>query len=122
MTRERLFIDPQAMIIEPEDVEREKELVAKIASIGQGGGAAAARRILNRKPGAVRLARDIPELRPFVGTAPLYRGSTTRQLEFAYREGQSILLEGTQGSGLSLYHGSYPYVTSRDTNVAGCLA
>jgi adenylosuccinate synthase len=122
VTRERLFIDPQAMIIEPEDVEREKELVAKIASTGQGGGAAAARRILNRKPGAVRLARDIPELRPFVGTAPLYRGSTTRQLEFAYREGQSILLEGTQGSGLSLYHGSYPYVTSRDTNVAGCLA
>jgi adenylosuccinate synthase len=31
-------------------------------------------------------------------------------------------LEGTQGTGLSLYHGSYPHVTSRDTTVAGCLA
>ena len=119
---ERLFVDPQAMIIEPVDVECEKELVAKIASTGQGGGAAAARRILHRKPGAVRLARDIPELAAFVGAPPLYRGSTSTQLELAYREGQSILLEGTQGSGLSLYHGSYPYVTSRDTNVAGCLA
>lgn len=32
------------------------------------------------------------------------------------------MLEGTQGSGLSLHHGPYPSVTSRDTNVAGCLA
>ena len=32
------------------------------------------------------------------------------------------MLEGTQGTGLSLYHGDYPYVTSRDTTVAGCLA
>lgn len=119
---ERLFIDPQAMIIEPGDVSQEKELVEKIASTGQGGGAAAARRILGRRPGQVRLARDIPELARYVGSAPHFRGSTTRQLELAYRENCSILLEGTQGSGLSLYHGCYPYVTSRDTNVAGALA
>ncbi|MBO6636321.1 MAG: adenylosuccinate synthetase [Parvibaculum sp.] len=43
-------------------------------------------------------------------------------MEEAYRRGDSILLEGTQGSGLSLFHGLYPHVTSRDTNVAGCLA
>jgi len=122
VTPERLFIDPRAMIIEPEDLERERGLVAEIASTGQGGGAAAARRILDRKPGAVRLARNILQLQAYVGEPPLYRGSTRRQLELAYREGQSILLEGTQGSGLSLYHGLYPHVTSRDTNVAGCLA
>jgi adenylosuccinate synthase len=44
------------------------------------------------------------------------------ELEEAYRKGSSILLEGTQGSGLSLHHGQYPHVTSRDTNVSGCLA
>jgi adenylosuccinate synthase len=119
---ERLFIDPQAMIIEPRDIAKEKGLVASIASTGRGGGAAAARRILDRQPGAVRLARDIPSLKRFVGDGPVYRGSTTAQLEIAYREGSSVLLEGTQGSGLSIYHGQYPYVTSRDTNVAGCLA
>lgn len=119
---ERLFIDPQVMIIEKEDLEHEKALVEKIASTGRGGGAAAARRILGRKPGAIRLARDIPELRPYVGDAPPYRGSITTQLEIAYKKGLSILLEGTQGSGLSLYHGCYPYVTSRDPNVAGCLS
>lgn len=122
ITPERLFIDPQVMIIEEQDLEKERELVAKIASTGRGGGAAAARRIMGRKPGAVNLARDIPELRPYVGDGPPYRGSTVARLEMAYRKGHSILLEGTQGSGLSLFHGTYPYVTSRDTNVAGCLA
>lgn len=119
---ERLFIDPQAMIIEEEDIEREKELVAKISSTGRGGGSAAARRIMGRRPGAIRLARDVPELSAFVGDPPDYRGSTSALLESAYQRQLSILLEGTQGSALSLYHGSYPYVTSRDTNVAGCLA
>lgn len=121
---ERLFIDSQAMIIEPADLEQEheKEMVAMIASTGRGGGSAAARRIMGRKPDAIRLARNIPALAPYVGTEPSYRDSTMRQLEIAYRENLSILLKGTQCSGLSLYHGAHPYVTSRDTNVAGCLA
>ena len=119
---DRLFIDPQAMIIEAEDRLAEKEIVTKIASTGRGGGAAAARRIRGRQPGIVRLARDIPQLRDYVGTGPNFRGSTRKQLEIAYRQNLSILLEGTQGSGLSLYHGTYPFVTSRETNVAGCLA
>lgn len=119
---ERLFIDPHVMIIERQDIDTEHDLVKKIASTGQGGGAAAARRILGRRPGLVRLAKDIPEIRPYVGESAPYRGSTLAHLELAYRQGLSILLEGTQGRALSLYHGEYPYVTSRDTNVAGCLA
>lgn len=35
--------------------------------------------------------------------------------------GDNILLEGTQGSGLSLIHGPWPYVTSADTNVGQLL-
>ena len=122
VTPDRLFIDPQAMIIEEVDFTGEREIVAKIASTGRGSGAAAARRIVNRGNESTRLARDIPELNPYVGTGPQYRGSTTTQLELAYKNGESILLEGTQGSGLSVFHGPYPHVTSRDTNVAGCLA
>lgn len=38
------------------------------------------------------------------------------------RSGHRILLEGTQGTGLSMFHGSYPHVISRDTTTAGCLA
>lgn len=119
---DRLFIDPQATIIEDEDVEGENvHLVSTIASTGSGSGSAAARRITARgKP--IRLARDVLELRKYVGEPGAYRGSTVDRLEEAYRQGRSILLEGTQGSGLSLFHGQYPHVTSRDTNVAGCLA
>ncbi|MDI1330895.1 adenylosuccinate synthetase [Pseudomonas sp.] len=120
---DRLFIDPQATIIEADDVAVEKEhLVSTIASTGSGSGAAAARRILNRGKSTIKLARDVDELRPYVGTPGNYHGCTSDRLEEAYRNGHSILLEGTQGSGLSIFHGDYPHVTSRDTNVAGCLA
>src|SRR5207245_164153 len=41
----------------------------------------------------------------------------------ALDEGKSVLIEGTQGFGLSLYHsGYYPYCTSRDTTAAGFLS
>jgi adenylosuccinate synthase len=32
--------------------------------------------------------------------------------------GKKVLLEGTQGLLLSLYHGTYPYVTGRDTSAS----
>ncbi len=120
---DRLFIDPQATIIEDDDLESEgQHLVSTIASTGSGSGAATARRIVSRGGSHFRMARDVPALAPYVGTCGNYRGATADRLEEAYRKQQSILLEGTQGSGLSLFHGTYPYVTSRDTNVAGCLA
>lgn len=37
------------------------------------------------------------------------------------RQGRRILSR-EQGTGLCLYHGTYPFVTSRDTTVGGCLA
>ncbi len=43
-------------------------------------------------------------------------------LDDSFRRGEKVFLEGTQGSGLSLHHGEYPYVTSRETSVSGCLA
>lgn len=136
ISQDRLVIDPHAMIIEPEDIRNERSLVVGIASTGVGVGYATARRIVNRqnyidelteiarpisKSSArlestpVRLAKDIKELRPFVR-------SSYEELERAYAAGKKVFLEGTQGTALSLYHGHYPHVTSRDTTVAGCLA
>lgn len=109
---DRLSIDPQVVVITDEHKRREKaDLVGRIGSTGQGGGAATADRVM-RKAG---LAGDVPELDAFIRPA-------AEVLDLAYGAGHSILLEGTQGSALSLYHGEYPYVTSRDTTVAGCLA
>jgi adenylosuccinate synthase len=115
VSRERLTIDPQAMVIESEDVRAEKRLVREIGSTGQGVGSASARRILGRG-GRVRLAGDVPELKPYTTS------SACEQLEEAYAARKKVLLEGTQGTGLSLFHGRYPFVTSRDTTVGGLLS
>lgn len=111
---ERLSIDPQTMIITQSDCKSEAGLQQRISSTGQGVGAATARRILDRGK-RVRLARDVKELRPFVR-------DTWELLERTYNSGRRVLVEGTQGTGLSLFHGFYPYVTSRDTTVSGCLS
>jgi adenylosuccinate synthase len=113
--RERLSVDPQAMIISQEDRQNEKTLKANIGSTAQGVGFAAARRITQRGKRNVKLAKNIRELRPFVReTRPI--------LDAAFSAGKRVFLEGTQGTGLSLFHGYYPHVTSRDTTVPGCLA
>src|SRR5205814_1980103 len=113
---DRLKIDPQAMIIEDRDLKREqKTIVGSIGSTGQGVGAATARKVMRGADGKVRLARDLKELKPFLV-------ESRAVLEKVFRSGKRVLLEGTQGSGLSLHHGAYPHVTSRETSVAGCLA
>jgi len=111
---QRLRIDGNAMVITDDDIKAEADLVKNIGSTGQGVGAATARRIMQRNKKTL-LARDIPELKPFLG-------SSLDILEDAFLGNKRVLLEGTQGTGLSLYHGTYPYVTSRDTSAMGCLA
>ena len=111
---DRLRIDGRAMIIEPRDIAAEDGLAAGIGSTKQGVGFATARRITDRDRG-VKLARDIYALRPFID-------DTVQVIADAVAGGRRVFLEGTQGAGLSLYHGSYPYVTSRDTTVAACLS
>ena len=112
--RERLSIDPHAMIIEKSDIKAEKRYIVKtIGSTGQGVGYATSRKILRRKN--VRLAEDIPELKPYIRPA-------IEILEAAIASNKRILLEGTQGTGLSIHHGFYPHVTSRETTVSGCMA
>ncbi|TPG17161.1 adenylosuccinate synthetase [Pedococcus bigeumensis] len=111
----RLIIDPQAMVITPEDVAAEKRLKAAIGSTGQGVGQAAARRILGRDGDRSILAEGCEDLKPFLGSARQVLAET-------FAAGQRVLLEGTQGTGLSLFHGQYPHVTSRDTTAAGVLS
>ena len=125
VTADRLSIDPQAMIIDEQDIKFETATLKNtIASTAQGVGAATARKVLRgafpRKErgewkGRVRLARDVRELTPFIEeTRPL--------LDEAFRLGKRVFMEGTQGTGLSLQHGPYPHVTSRETTASGCIA
>ena len=118
----RLIVDENAVLISQEDKQWEEEqLKGGIGSTAQGVGKAAARRITNRfrDEKVCKLAKDVsmsfPELKPYIG-------SSLERLELAYARGERIQIEGTQGTGLSLFHGKYPSVTSRDTTVAGCLS
>ncbi len=103
---DRLSVDPAAMVIDQTDSAREADLKTRIGSTTSGTGAAIARKVL-RGPD-VRLAKDYPELRPYLKpVSELANASLDR--------GKRVLIEGSQGVGLSLHHGPYPYVTSRDT-------
>lgn len=112
LTPERLVIDPRAWVVEESDKYSEKAdgLQHSIGSTESGTGAAVIRRVSRRTAGS--FAKDLPELSPYLRDAAelLHDGLERRE---------RVLVEGTQGFGLSLLHsGSYPYCTSRDTTAA----
>lgn len=113
-----LAIDPLASVIEDHhrDRERQQALIERIGSTGSGTGAAVSDRV-NRHP-ETRLARDVDALRPFTRGGPV--ASQLRQL---LDQGRHVLVEGSQGFGLSLLHAEdYPKATSRDTTAASALS
>jgi adenylosuccinate synthase len=114
-TPDRLRIDGFAVIVEDEHKRLEAEsLVRRIASTGSGTGEALSNRV--RRVEELRFARDVPALAPFLA-------DTVEETRAALQRGDRIVIEGTQGFGLSLLHGrSYPYSTSRDTTAAGALS
>lgn len=116
LDQDRLYVDPNAVIITPEIRESEIKgrLVDSIGSTGSGTGEAVIRRI--RRWPDLLFARDVPELGPYIRDTKTF---LRKQLS----KNQRVIIEGTQGFGLSLLHSEhYPYVTSRDTTAAGFVA
>lgn len=116
LTSERLLIDANAFLIEAEDHEAEMtgDLGERIGSTCSGTGSAVARRVARLS--ATNLASSSAVLRPYLGDASSY-------LRDLVRRGERVVVEGTQGFGLSLLHArDYPKATSRDTTAAAALA
>jgi len=108
----RVGVDNQCAVIEQKHIEADKKghLAQEIKTTGSGTGPCNAERALR----TVKLARDFPELKKFLADVPL-------EVNTAIDEGKNVLIEGTQGTYLSLYHGTYPYCTSKDvTASAAC--
>jgi len=115
----RLWIDSYAMIIEQRHITEEhskdsgKDMSDRIGSTREGCGAAMADKVWRK--GNIKFAKDCSWLQDCIT-------DTVAMLNQAVDAHEPILLEGTQGSGLSLHHTNwYPYATSRDTNAANWL-
>ncbi len=111
--RNRIMVDPRAVIVTDDDRQAECRTLRDIASTCSGTGAALVNRISRRS--GVPLAKDSKALRArcrVETVAPL--------LHHALSCSEDVIVEGTQGFALSLLHGpDYPFVTSRDTTATG---
>ncbi|MEM2118204.1 MAG: adenylosuccinate synthetase [Candidatus Bathyarchaeia archaeon] len=109
-TKNRIGVDAQASIIEEKHSMQDKasaHLKQVVGTTGRGVGPAIEERVRR----TAKLARDIPELKS-------YLTDVSKEANEAIDKGKNVMLEGTQGLLLSLYHGTYPYVTGRDTSAA----
>lgn len=116
LDKERLFIDPHAVVITESELRTEKEssLRNSIGSTQSGTGAAVVRRI--SRESTVVFAENDQRLKSSVRPVSAF-------LRNQLAHNKRIVLEGTQGFGLSLLHSTYyPVVTSRDTTAAGFIS
>jgi len=108
--KSRIGVDSQASIIEEKHSIQDKasaHLKQVIGTTGRGVGPAIEERVRR----TAKLARDTAELKP-------YLADVSAEINEAIDKGKKVLLEGTQGLMLSLFYGTYPYVTGRDTSAA----
>ncbi len=110
---DRVFIDSQCGIIESRHIEMDNsdDLKGRIGTTGSGTGPANA----DRARRTLHLAREMNEF-------TLYLDDVSNSINFALDRNENVLVEGTQGTFLSLYHGTYPYVTSKDVTASSICA
>lgn len=112
--KERTFIDYRCAIINEDHKNRDKGsdyLFKKIGSTGTGCGPANSDRVLR----TIDYAKEYKELETFQTDVPL-------EINTALDNGEDVFIEGSQGFGLSLYYGTYPFVTSKDTTASTAAA
>ena len=110
----RIFIDYNTGVITDEHIDREKaskHLTDKIGSTCSGSGQAGVDRVLRK----LKVAKDYPSLNDFTT-------DVSAELNDIINNGGSVLVEGSQATFLSVYHGSYPYTTSKDVCASAMLS
>ena len=109
----RSFIDKHCGIIEETHLLRDSkgELKEKIGSTGSGTGPANSDRAMR----TLKLAKDFDSLSSLITDVP-------QEINSALSSNENVLIEGTQGTFLSLWHGTYPFVTSKDVTASGICA
>ena len=110
----RFGVDPQCAIIEPKHIQLDQtdaNLKNTVKTTGTGTGPCNADRVMR----IAKMAREMPELKKYLADVPALANE-------ALDDGRNLLIEGTQGTFISLYYGQYPYVTSKDVCAAAACS
>jgi adenylosuccinate synthase len=109
-TKSRARVDKNCGIIQRKHIRLDSagHLKKKIGTTGTGTGPANADRALR----IGKIASQEPLLRNFVE-------NVTTEVNDSLDRGEFVIVEGTQGTMLSLNFGDYPYVTSKDVCASG---
>jgi len=105
----RLWVDPQATLLEDRHIttEQQSSLNERLGSTAKGVGAARADRVWR--------TADL--------AGSLHNPTTVADLvEDWHTTGHDVIIEGTQGFGLGLHAGHYPFCTSGDARAVDMLA
>lgn len=102
------------------DQTDKSDLWRSIGSTRHGCGAAQVERIWRR--GQAVLASMCGELRSMADSKHIIITGSSEWVNELIDDGARVQLEGTQGALLSIFHGHYPYTTSRDTSAAAWLS
>lgn len=110
----RIGVDYRCTIIEEHHKQRDcgsAYLKEKVMTTGTGCGPANEDRVKR----TAKRAEDILELKNYLTDA-------AKEVNDAIDAGKKVLIEGTQGFNLSVYYGTYPFVTSKDTSASAILS
>lgn len=117
----RLVIDPRAAVVTPQDKSFEQKIKGSIGSTGSGNGYALIKRMeRNPEPIAPTLVGEAVKSIRDLGCVV---ENVADRLHKAIAAWDNVVIEGNQGFGLSLLHGTeWPYTTSRDVTASGFLS
>jgi len=109
-SQSRAFVDFNCAIIEQKHIAKDNEghLKEKIGTTGTGTGPANSDRVM--RIGKIASQELLLEK---------YLEDVTTSVNDSLDRKEFVIVEGTQGTLLSLYFGDYPYVTSKDVSASG---
>lgn len=119
--RGRMVVDAQATILTRRHHDSEGLLPSRLGSTGKGIGAARADRIMR----TAGIAGDDDTLRDELADRGIRLCDTQEWLRLAVQQNYAfcqVVVEGTQGYGLGLHAGFYPFCTSSDCRAIDFLA
>ncbi len=118
----RIYVDPDAFLILPSHIEKDKvggEIALKIATTNKGVGPAYTDKVSRN---GLKIKSLIKNSDPIISKLCRLGVQFKHALELQEEMSNSIILfEGSQGVMLDINHGTYPFVSCGDATIAGII-